>query len=106
MFHFHFSAFGAGLCGLSFSETIKGGVENILVVTDHFIRLAYAVATKNQTQKTTANALYSYFLHYGFPRVPDSDQGRNFESALIQKLCALASIRTKSRTTAKCDHVC
>jgi hypothetical protein len=49
-------------------ETSKGGYENILVITDHFTRYAQAIVIRNQTSKTTAEALYSNFIfHYGFP---------------------------------------
>ena len=79
-------------------EPSAGGVENILVLTDHYTRLAYAIPCKNQTARTTAQALLSFFLHYGFPLKLLSDQGRNFESETIKELCKLANI-TKLRTT-------
>ena len=79
-------------------EPSKGGIENILVITDHFTRLAHAIPTRNQTAKTTAQALYNFFLIYGFPLQLLADQGRNFESRTIKELCKLAGIQ-KSRTT-------
>jgi transposase InsO family protein len=80
-------------------EESKGGVGNILVVTDHFTRYAQAYPTKNQTAYTTAKVLYdNFFVHYGFPAKIHSDQGRNFESDTISELCKLAGI-AKSRTT-------
>ena len=75
-------------------EHSKGGIENVLVVTDHFTKYAQAYPTRNQTASTTAN----FFVHYGFPRRLHSDQGRNFESKTIQQLCHLAGVH-KSRTT-------
>ena len=80
-------------------ERSKGGIENVLVVTDHFTKYAQAYPTHNQTARTTAKALFEkFFVHYGFPRRIHSDQGRNFESKLIEALCTLSGIE-KSRTT-------
>ncbi len=68
-------------------ERSKGGYENILVITDHFTRLAHAIPTKNQTAYTTAKALYDSFIqYYGFMTKLHSDQGRNFESDVIERV--------------------
>ena len=80
-------------------EESKGGYDNILVITDHFTRYAVAIPTRNQTASTTARVLYDNFLvHYGFPARLHSDQGRNFESAIIQQLCKQIGTK-KCRTT-------
>jgi hypothetical protein len=80
-------------------EPSKGGIENILVVTDHFTKYSQAYPTKNQTAATTAKVLYDNFIaHYGFLARIHSDQGRNFEGKIIQCLCEITGI-SKSRTT-------
>jgi hypothetical protein len=49
-------------------EMSKGGLEIVLVITDHSTRCAQAIPTRNQTARTTARALFdNYFVHYGFP---------------------------------------
>ena len=48
-------------------EPSKGGVENILVITDHFTRYSLAVPCKSTKAKPTAKILYDLFInHYVF----------------------------------------
>ena len=54
-------------------EYCKSGIEDILVVTDHFTKYAQACPTK---ATTVAKVLYdNFFMHYGFPAKLHSDQG-------------------------------
>ncbi|XP_024658169.2 retrovirus-related Pol polyprotein from transposon opus [Maylandia zebra] len=80
-------------------EPDSRGTKNILVITDHFTKFAVAVPTPDQKEKTVAKALWDKFIiHYGIPERLHSDQGRNFESAVIKNLCQMLGIK-KSRTT-------
>ena len=79
-------------------EKSKGGQEHILVITNHFTRYAQAFPTRNQLAKTTARVLFDQFIvHYGFPARIHSDQGRNFESAVIKELCSIAGIQKSKK---------
>uniref|UniRef100_A0A672GGI4 Gypsy retrotransposon integrase-like protein 1 n=1 Tax=Salarias fasciatus TaxID=181472 RepID=A0A672GGI4_SALFA len=80
-------------------EPDSQGYANILVVTDHFTRYAQAFPAKDQKATTVAKILCErYFVHYGLPARIHSDQGRDFESKLIQDLLRMLGIR-KSRTS-------
>lgn len=80
-------------------ESSRGGYENILVVTDHFTRYAFACPTRNQEAKTVAKILMDqYFVHYGIPERLHSDQAANFQGRVITHLCSMLGIE-KSRTT-------
>ena len=75
-------------------EPSKGNIENVLVITDHFTRYAQAFPSKTQTALATAKLLWNNFiLHYGFPSKIITDEGRNFESELIEHLCQLAGVQ-------------
>ena len=72
---------------------------NVLVVTNQFTRFAQAFVTTSQTAQTTAKTLWDkYFVYYGFPERIIADQGRNFESRLINELCKLGRVK-KLRTS-------
>lgn len=80
-------------------EKSKGGIKNVLVITDHFTRFAQAIPCRSQKATVTGKALYeNFFLHYGFPEKLHRDQGRNFESKVVRELCKLLGIK-KTRTT-------
>lgn len=82
------------------AEDRKGGTVDVLVVTDHFTKMAHAFACSNQSARQVARQLWDrYFCIYGFPERIHADQGANFESELIQELLQFAGIK-KSRTTA------
>lgn len=82
------------------AEDSKQQSVDVLVVTDHFTKLAHAFPCANQTAKQVAKKLWdNVFCVYGFPERIHSDQGANFESNLIAELLHLAGV-AKSRTTA------
>ena len=72
---------------------------NILIVTDHFTWYTQTYITPNQKASTIAKTLWDkFFVHYGFSEKVLSDQGRNFESTLLEELCLLDQVK-KMRTT-------
>lgn len=82
------------------AEDTKQRSVDVLVMTDHFTKLAHAFPCPNQTAKQVAKKLWDHvFCVYGFPERVHSDQGTNFESELIAELLKLSGV-SKSRTTA------
>ncbi|CAI5669158.1 unnamed protein product, partial [Oreochromis niloticus] len=80
-------------------EPSRSGVENVLVMTDVFSKYTVAVPTRDQRASTVAQALLTeWFFKFGVPSRLHSDQGRNFESLVMQQLCKLYR-GAKSRTT-------
>ncbi len=72
---------------------------DVLVVTDHFTKLAQAYLCPNQSAKAVAKQLWdNFFCIYGFPERVHSDQGACFESSLISEMLQLAGVQ-KSHTT-------
>ena len=75
-------------------------VKNVLVMTDHFMRYALAVVTKDQIAKTVVKVFYERFIAvFGAPTKLLSNRGANFMSALVEELCS-AFGNQKCRTTA------
>ena len=85
---------------------IGRGNKHILVVVAHFTKWCEAFATPDQKASTVAPLLVSrIFSRFGPPAVLHSDQGRNFESTLLNEICNFMGI-TKTRTTShhsQCD---
>uniref|UniRef100_A0A3B3H3G3 Gypsy retrotransposon integrase-like protein 1 n=1 Tax=Oryzias latipes TaxID=8090 RepID=A0A3B3H3G3_ORYLA len=80
-------------------EPSRTGVENVLVLTDVFSKYTVAIPTRDQRAATVAKVLVAeWFSKFGVPARLHSDQGRSFESQLIQQLRGLYGIE-KSRTT-------
>lgn len=80
-------------------EPSYSGQENVLVITDVCSKFSMAVPTHDQRAETVVQILVEeWFYKFGVPGRIHSDQGRNFESALIRQLCELYQVR-KSRTT-------
>ena len=80
-------------------ERSSDGKENVLVMTDVFTKFSLAVPTKDQKASTVAKVLVKeWFQKYDTPERIHSDQGRNFEGAVIQELCQIYGVK-KSCTT-------
>ena len=75
-------------------------VKNVLVMTDHFMRYALAVVTKDQMAKTVVKVFYKCSIAvFGAPTKLLSNRGPNFMSALVEELCSAFGIQ-KCQTTA------
>ena len=75
------------------------GVENVLGMTDVFTKYTQAIPTRDLKARTVAKILVKeWFVRFGVPRHLHLDQGRNIESSIIKKLCAIYGV-AKSRTT-------
>ncbi|XP_060790757.1 uncharacterized protein LOC132894655 isoform X1 [Neoarius graeffei] len=80
-------------------EPSVGGFDNIMVLTDHFTKFAWAAATRDQTAKTTVRVMWQQVIQYfGCPALFHADQGPNFEAAVVKQLCDLYGCK-KSHTT-------
>lgn len=81
------------------AEDSRNRSVDVLVITDHFTRMAQAFSCKDQTAKQVARVLWDrYFCVFGFPERIHSDQGANFESLLIGELLRISGVK-KSHTT-------
>lgn len=81
------------------AEGRDGESVDVLVITDHFTKLAHAFPCPNQTAKVVAQKLWNqFFCVYGFPQRIHSDKGANFESHLIAELLQVSGVK-KSHTT-------
>lgn len=86
---------------IDFWSAAGNNVENVdvLVVTDHFTKLAIAFPCLNQTAKVVAQKLWNqFFFTYGFPLRIHSEKGANFGSQLVADLLQVSGIK-KSHTT-------
>lgn len=81
------------------AEDARNKTVDVLVITDHFTRMAQAFPCKDQSAKQVARVLWDkFFCVFGFPERIHSDQGPSFESNLISELLRVSGIK-KSHTT-------
>ena len=77
----------------------RSGNRYILVIGDYFTKWKEAFAMKDMEATTIARLLVNEVIcRFGVPDSIHTDQGRNFESTLIQEICKLLEIK-KTRTT-------
>ncbi|KRX76089.1 Transposon Tf2-9 polyprotein [Trichinella sp. T6] len=81
-------------------EETKRGNRYLLVICDYFTKWPEAFPMPDAEATTIARHLVNgIFCRFRAPETIHSDQGRNFESALIKELCELFGT-SKTRTTA------
>jgi hypothetical protein len=80
-----------------FPESDRGN-RYLLIAMDYFTKWPEVYAIPNQEASTVADTLVTNFCRFGVPRELHSDQGRNFESRLMQGVLERLGIN-KTRTT-------
>ena len=72
----------------------KDGKENVLVITNAFLKFSVAVVMPNQQAKTVAKPLVDkWFYTYGIPSRVHSDQGKSFNNKIIEQLCKIYGVK-------------
>ena len=80
--------------------TSSSGNKYILILGDYFTKWVEAYPLENQQAVTVAEVIVKELIsRFGVPLQLHSDQGRNFEAELFQRMCELLGIN-KTRTTA------
>ena len=80
-------------------EALNSDKDVNILVTDCFTWYVQAFVTHLQVSSIITKTLWDkFFMIYSFPKKILSDQGYNFESNPIHKLCELAQVK-KLRTT-------
>ena len=74
------------------------GYKYLLTMVDVFTRFVFLTPIKNKTAKTVVNALYDIFTLVGFPKIIQSDNGKEFVNKLNQKFSKLTGIEHRMIT--------
>ena len=83
---------------LSGLPTADDGSKYLLVAVDFYTKWMETYSLPDQEAATCMTALYNgFFSRFGLARQLHSDQGQNFEAALVKELCTLTGIH-KTRT--------
>ena len=77
----------------------EAGNRYVVIIVDQFSRWLEMVPLTIQDAESIARAFFeSYVVRFGAPFVMHTDQGRNFDSAMMKSFCRLLEI-VKTRTT-------
>ena len=81
------------------ADPLKGGKENILVLTDVFSKFSQAFVTSSQKAIIVAKLLVEkLFSIFGVPARIHSDQGWSFDNEIISHLCKMYGIHQSTTT--------
>jgi hypothetical protein len=93
----HFERIAMDIAG-PFAQSDRGN-RYLLIAMDYFTKWPEVYPIPNQEASTVADALVTnIFCRFGVPRELHSDQGRNFESRLMQEVLQRLGVG-KTRTT-------
>ena len=68
--------------------------ENVLVMTDTFLKFSAAVVLPNQQVKTVVKALVDKWLYaYGIPTRIHNNKGKSFDNKIIEQLCKIYGVK-------------
>ena len=71
------------------------GNQYLLVLQDYFTKWAEAIPVPDQKAERIVRISIDIFSRYGIPEILHSDQGRNFESTILHRVCTAFGV-TKS----------